>query len=352
MGLVNTVVPLDRPRGGDGRLVPRDARALALRAAPAEGELQRRTRTGCAGIQQLAHDANLLFYGSEEARRAARPTRRSARPDFSQFPSGPDEPPRAPHRRSRVEPAHLAHGRAPAHAARGGRAGARRHRAGAAAETATFDWLAFVAALLGALFIQVGTNLSNDYSDARRGADTEDRLGPVRVTAGGLVPAAPGAASRPTCRFGAGRARAASTWSPSPAGSCSRSAPPRSSPACSTPAARGRTATRASARSSSSSSSASSRSPARTSCRREELPWEAFVLAVPVGLLASGDPRRQQRPRPRHRPARRQAHARRAARAATARARSTRRCSRPRSSPRCVPVRARVAVGVAAAPAG
>jgi 1,4-dihydroxy-2-naphthoate octaprenyltransferase len=57
-----------------------------------------------------------------------------------------------------------------------------------AATEGTFRWLTFVAAVVGAVFIQVGTNLSNDYSDARRGADTEDRLGPVRVTAGGLVP--------------------------------------------------------------------------------------------------------------------------------------------------------------------
>jgi 1,4-dihydroxy-2-naphthoate octaprenyltransferase len=51
-----------------------------------------------------------------------------------------------------------------------------------------FRPLAFCAALVGSTFIQIGTNLSNDYSDARRGADTEERLGPVRVTAGGLVP--------------------------------------------------------------------------------------------------------------------------------------------------------------------
>lgn len=48
-------------------------------------------------------------------------------------------------------------------------------------------WGAFLAALVGSIFIQVGTNLANDYSDAKRGADTADRLGPVRVTSSGLV---------------------------------------------------------------------------------------------------------------------------------------------------------------------
>jgi 1,4-dihydroxy-2-naphthoate octaprenyltransferase len=57
-----------------------------------------------------------------------------------------------------------------------------------AASEDEFRVLPFLAALIGSTFIQIGTNLSNDYSDARRGADTEDRLGPVRVTAGGLMP--------------------------------------------------------------------------------------------------------------------------------------------------------------------
>ena len=48
-------------------------------------------------------------------------------------------------------------------------------------------WGAFFAALIGSIFIQSGTNLANDYSDAKRGADTADRLGPVRVTSAGLV---------------------------------------------------------------------------------------------------------------------------------------------------------------------
>jgi 1,4-dihydroxy-2-naphthoate polyprenyltransferase len=50
-----------------------------------------------------------------------------------------------------------------------------------------FRWGAFVAALVGSVFIQIGTNLANDYSDAKRGADSADRLGPVRVTSSGLV---------------------------------------------------------------------------------------------------------------------------------------------------------------------
>ncbi|MDT8340921.1 MAG: 1,4-dihydroxy-2-naphthoate polyprenyltransferase [Longimicrobiales bacterium] len=50
-----------------------------------------------------------------------------------------------------------------------------------------FSLLPALAALAGALSIQVATNLGNDYFDYRHGADTEARVGPVRVTQAGLL---------------------------------------------------------------------------------------------------------------------------------------------------------------------
>ena len=49
------------------------------------------------------------------------------------------------------------------------------------------DWWLAGFTLAGAVCIQVATNLFNDAIDARKGADTEDRLGPRRVTASGML---------------------------------------------------------------------------------------------------------------------------------------------------------------------
>lgn len=57
----------------------------------------------------------------------------------------------------------------------------------AISEGSSFHPLVFVTTLVCALLIQIGTNFSNDYSDFHRGADTEQRLGPVRVTQSGLI---------------------------------------------------------------------------------------------------------------------------------------------------------------------
>ncbi len=49
------------------------------------------------------------------------------------------------------------------------------------------QWFAAIAALLGGMLIQIGTNLANDYFDFKKGADTADRIGPQRVTQAGLI---------------------------------------------------------------------------------------------------------------------------------------------------------------------
>src|SRR5690606_40646320 len=51
-------------------------------------------------------------------------------------------------------------------------------------------WGPALAALCGALAIQIGTNFANDVFDAERGADGPDRIGPVRAVSAGLISAA------------------------------------------------------------------------------------------------------------------------------------------------------------------
>lgn len=65
---------------------------------------------------------------------------------------------------------------------------------GLAAAHGGFAWPPALAALLGAVLIQIGTNLANDYYDFVRGGDTHERVGPVRVTHAGLI--APAAVRR------------------------------------------------------------------------------------------------------------------------------------------------------------
>src|SRR6185369_10178826 len=51
-------------------------------------------------------------------------------------------------------------------------------------------WGPALAALGGALAIQIGTNFANDVFDAESGADGPDRIGPTRAVASGLISAA------------------------------------------------------------------------------------------------------------------------------------------------------------------
>jgi naphthoate synthase len=85
MGLVNTVVPLERL---EAETVAWCQEMLAL--SPFALRLLKASfnaaEDGLSGIQQLAHDANLLFYGSEEAQEGRDAYREKRKPDFSRFP--------------------------------------------------------------------------------------------------------------------------------------------------------------------------------------------------------------------------------------------------------------------------
>ena len=88
MGLVNTVVPLDR-REEETVAWCREMLAMspfALRLVKASFNA---TEDGFSGIQQLAHDANLLFYENAEAQEGRDAYREKRRPDFSRFPKRP-----------------------------------------------------------------------------------------------------------------------------------------------------------------------------------------------------------------------------------------------------------------------
>lgn len=50
-----------------------------------------------------------------------------------------------------------------------------------------FSWVVFCVATFCALCLQVAVNLANDYFDAKSGVDTDERLGPTRVTQSGLI---------------------------------------------------------------------------------------------------------------------------------------------------------------------
>ena len=88
MGLVNTVVPLEDLEAETVKwcremleLSPFSLRLLKASFHAAED--------GLSGIQQLAHDTNLLFYASEEAREGREAYKAKRKPDFSQFPKRP-----------------------------------------------------------------------------------------------------------------------------------------------------------------------------------------------------------------------------------------------------------------------
>jgi naphthoate synthase len=88
MGLVNTVVPLERLEeetvGWCREMLALSPFSLRLLKASFNA-----AEDGLSGIQQLAHDTNLLFYASEEAQEGRDAYREKRKPDFGKFPKRP-----------------------------------------------------------------------------------------------------------------------------------------------------------------------------------------------------------------------------------------------------------------------
>ena len=270
MGLVNAVVPLaDLEAEGVGwadeilAMSPTAIRFLKSAFLVATD--------GLAGLQEFAGNATGLYYTTDEAHEGSRAFLEKRDPDFSKYPRARDRtraasrgaPEADAGRRPALRVWLLAIRPATLPAAMSGVAVG----LGAALAVGTpFRLDVALGCLAVALLLQVAANLANDLSDFRRGADTPDRTGPIRVAAAGLVTerqleVAIGivlglAGIVGLCLVAVG-GRVILVLGALAIVARSR-----------TPAARGRTATAGSARSSSSSSSASSRSSGRRTSRR------------------------------------------------------------------------------------
>ena len=264
-------------------MVPRDARAVPVRAAAREGELQRargrlrghpaaRARHEPAALRQRGGDRGARPRSSRSARRTSRASRGGRR--------CADDVRTTDAQRVRIwlmaaRPKTLPVGLAPVLV--GHRAGRHRRR------------LPPAALRRRAARRALHPGRREPLQRLLRRAPRRRHGGPPRPRArdGRRARAAAPGADRDVRDVRRSRSSAASTWSPSPAGSCCSSAPPRSSPACSTPAARGPygyeglgelfvflffgiVAVAGS-----------------FFVQTETLVWEAFALAVPVGLLAA-----------------------------------------------------------------
>ena len=132
---------------------------------------------GLVGQQIFAGEATRLAYGTAEAAEGRNAFLEKRRPDFEQFSlavlnPAPISRPWLAAARPRTWPAALV----PTLVA-----------AGSAFADGVFDSWPLLLTVVGALAVQIAANFANDVSDAARGADTEDRVGPQRMVASGSI---------------------------------------------------------------------------------------------------------------------------------------------------------------------